>query len=276
MKATPALFNGPMIRALAEGRKSMTRRPMKVQPHGNLCGYKSDLGYPASEGFFWAGFGNPIDPSYYKSPYGQPGDLIWVREKWAKSNSCHDLTIFYAATDGDIIQRPLDYSEREKRWRPSIHMPQWASRLTLKITAVRAERVQDITEKDAIAEGMFFTDYGRNCHHGGGLPRDIGDCPAPKSTHPQRNGWSYKNTTHQDQCLGLAATAFANLWNSIYATPQPRKTGGIITHYESYPWDESSRDQRTKINRVPHICYPNPYVFATTFNVIKANVDTLI
>lgn len=140
-KERPIIFNGEMVRAILEGRKMQTRRPIKPQP------------YLRKEGFFKrpfdAGFydGNDV---YYKNPFGTPGDRLWVRETW-----CPEMAIF----GGDTGR--FFYNEQENgklplghKWRPSIHMPRWASRITLEITDVRVERVQGITESDAIAEGF--------------------------------------------------------------------------------------------------------------------------
>ena len=99
--------------------------------------------------------------------------------------------------DGSFKQL-LGEDYQDGRWTPSIHMPRWASRLTLKITNVRVERVQDISEEDAKDEGIFFTDYGIGKYAG------------------QRPGWSHKKNDHQDQCLGSAKWGFASLWESIY------------------------------------------------------------
>lgn len=125
MKERPILFNGDMVRAILAGQKTQTRRiPSKTQQHALFC------------------------------PYGHPGDRLWVRERWATDMSFDDLPprmlpprgmpIYYHAT-----AQCMDY-----KWRPSIHMPRWASRITLEITDVHVERVQDIHEEDAIAEGI--------------------------------------------------------------------------------------------------------------------------
>lgn len=133
------IFNGEMVRAILDGGKTQTRRPVKV-PHIDrdaMC----ELSGNELAGELSAG-------NYRNSPHGKPGDRIWVRETWSRYNidqDSHDMA--YRATP------PSDWPE-EGRWRPSIHMPRWASRITLEITGLRVERLDKISEEDAIAEGM--------------------------------------------------------------------------------------------------------------------------
>lgn len=148
MKTRPILFSGPMVRAILEGRKTQTRRVVKPQP-----AHCADL--PMGKDLTFAS----------ACPYGQPGDRLWVRETWAvgtlfdyvrpsllpKPDCESKLAVDYAANP-----RRIWHSEDQGRWRPSIHMPRWASRITLEITSVRVERLQDISHKDAIAEGLEF------------------------------------------------------------------------------------------------------------------------
>ncbi|HCT5175392.1 TPA: hypothetical protein OTZ54_002522 [Enterobacter hormaechei] len=155
------IFNGEMVRAILDGRKTQTRRIMKVQPsdgfHPTHNGYDLDLnahwytpsvvdknGYlqPAKKDVF----GVADENEGYTCPFGAVGDRIWVRETWARYNidqDSHDMA--YRATP------PADWPE-EGRWRPSIHMPRWASRLMLEITGVRVERLQAITLGDICKE----------------------------------------------------------------------------------------------------------------------------
>lgn len=138
-----------MVRAILEGRKTQTRRIIKNQPvdagGGSIDHYGPDAMAAIAR----------------QCKYGQPGDRLWVRETWAYAKRSTDSTIFYRATDKDIKQRALDYSERENRWRPSIHMPKAISRITLEIINVRVERLQDIREADAVAEGI---EPSEGCH----------------------------------------------------------------------------------------------------------------
>ena len=171
MAERPILMAPDMVRATLDGTKTMTRRLMKSQPftgHG-LADYKDDLGYPSSRGRVWAGFYHPREsgyqsPVYFKCPYGQPGDVLWVRETWVevpypapgpKCRMVGDRGVTYRV---DWKGNPSAYL-----WRPSIHMPRWAARIFLEVTDVRVERLQDISEEDARAEGFStrveFFDY---------------------------------------------------------------------------------------------------------------------
>lgn len=133
MKERPILFSGPMVRAILDGRKTQTRRPVKSlrHPYGHLLGPEG-----VAREF------NAKTESI-RCPLGQPGDRLWVRETWTQNTSG---VVWYRA-DGHPIADGL--------WRPSIHMPRWASRITLEMTRVWVERVQDITEEDAMKEGFI-------------------------------------------------------------------------------------------------------------------------
>ncbi len=142
-KERPIIFSGPMVRALLAGTKTQTRRVMKHQPtHFNPAGVPR--------------VANPyFGPSaVLRCPYGQPGDLLWVRETFAKIDGQTRpwIETDYRATyaHGDRLG---DHLGIKKRWTPPIHMPRAASRITLEITEVRVERLQEISEADAVAEG---------------------------------------------------------------------------------------------------------------------------
>lgn len=136
-----------MVRALIEGRKTMTRRILKPQPIGimNATNYGGSI---------WSADRESIDsPCEFKAPRFAKGDRLWVREAW-KSHSFYD-----AMKPRDVPQSNVFYLADRKyeptgsRGRPSIFMPRWASRLTLIVTGVKVERVQAISEDDAKAEG---------------------------------------------------------------------------------------------------------------------------
>nr|UCQ29774.1 hypothetical protein DCF74_09710 [Edwardsiella piscicida] len=154
MKERPIIFNDEMVRAIISGAKSMTRRPMKVQPESPNFGLRfiTESKRKSDEGkYFWSisdACGLKMRSNPFPCPFGAVGDRLWVREAWARYNiggDSHDMA--YRATV------PNDWPEGG-RWRPSIHMPRWASRITLEITDVRVERLQNITEDDARAEGV--------------------------------------------------------------------------------------------------------------------------
>lgn len=152
MKARGILFSAPMVRAILEGRKTQTRRVVKPQPQE--CGFgrnavvnpyctgtKWPLAYYERRGECW----NSSDP--LKCPYGAPGDQLWVRETWAP------LPGGPCTKENGVVYR-ADQHPDNWLWKSSIHMPRWASRITLEIEAVRVERLNDISEEDAKAEGV--------------------------------------------------------------------------------------------------------------------------
>lgn len=178
MTARPIVFSGPMVRALLEGRKTQTRRVVKPQPSAGhvYVGRVLCSTHRADEGkWTWAVEQAAIlrDAHRVRCPYGQPGDLLWVREtfqplfadgweegrnpdgsgdrvnyKTGEGYAPHYVAdcgrIEFVTPDGDLVTRCT----------PPIHMPRWASRLTLRITDVRVERLNDISEADARDEGV--------------------------------------------------------------------------------------------------------------------------
>lgn len=219
------IFNAEMVRAILDGRKTQTRRIMKVQPESNQLGLllitdstkHSDIGK-----YHWAesnATGNHVRSKLFSCPFGAVGDRIWVRETWAilgnEDGCCIDWEEKLCKADersaariyrASCEQRPGNYGlwsipddadwkphtkdyQYEGAWRPSIHMPRWASRILLEITDVRVERLNAISEEDARAEGII--DGGcLNC----GEPEPCG-CANPEPD---------------------ATDAFAYLWQSIY------------------------------------------------------------
>ena len=144
MKERPILFSGEMVRAILDGRKTMTRRVCKYQP--SMSVRKAGPMWSIKGGDALWDFGNKI----VSCPYGQPGDFLWVREAWMPftEQGCPVGATIYRATD-----HPEPDGDSPLRWNPSIFMPKSASRITLEITAVRVERVQDISDDDALLEG---------------------------------------------------------------------------------------------------------------------------
>lgn len=154
MKERGMIFNAEMVNAILSGRKTQTRRPVKLQPE-----------LTERSGFSWNGavFGSGSDDretnrnfAHVKCPFGKPGDRIWVRETWSEAGaSAPDLTLYRANYPEHV---PAHYENippvNEIHWTPSIHMPRWASRILLEITDVRVERLNCITEESAQAEGV--------------------------------------------------------------------------------------------------------------------------
>lgn len=172
MKERPVIFNGEMVRAILDGRKTQTRRVMKVQPkqhdHKNYdapWACKSPNYYNTHEADWacrYCGEGIGMDGrSVYRCPFGQVGDRLWVRETFmgltgtgieATTGRFEGFTYRAdtpAGSYGDEVRK-----EYGLKWTPSLHMPRKACRILLEITAVRVERLNDISEEDAKAEGV--------------------------------------------------------------------------------------------------------------------------
>ena len=151
-KERPILFKGEMVRAILNGRKTMTRRVVKPQPKGET----SHARYWCEETGEWEWMYNAVTAHPGRGffcPYGKTGDRLWVRETFRLSTR-EDCTCYepcYCRTGVPIYRVDMDHGE--ENWKPSIFMPRWASRILLEVTDVRIERLQDITEKDALAEG---------------------------------------------------------------------------------------------------------------------------
>ncbi|WP_261242779.1 ASCH domain-containing protein [Serratia entomophila] len=179
MKERPVIFNGEMVRAILDGRKTQTRRTLnwKRQPYTEMAERDDGSLWP------WAEDGERGGDIWFPCPFGEVGDRLWVRETfavfdadWKHPGKPHDLrdgpwpNVVYPASVAKIPDGTC---------RPSIHMPRWASRIALEITAVRVERLNDISEEDAKSEGV-----------------KAGICPG------------HEHMMHQ--------VAFSELWQSIY------------------------------------------------------------
>jgi hypothetical protein len=156
MKDYPMLFNDEMVRSILDGRKTQTRRPVKFRP--DTLGFDAD-GFPFQADGYCDCRPTTSDDirNWINSPFGGPGDRLWVRECWSTVPADIAPPEFTrTAPNGDIILYCSDWKHTtcKPKWRPSIHMPRWASRITLEVLDVRVERVQDITEADACAEGI--------------------------------------------------------------------------------------------------------------------------
>lgn len=246
MKESPILFSTPMVQAIADDRKTMTRRILPnvpewiekfgfndLTPEGCISGLGTFEGSPAQK--------------FFKNPYGVTGDRLWVRETWRPTGWGEDfdwMSIEFLAGGisqevnpweiwgcaADVFQEKLvaealtrggtqiedDFAihtnlpEKGLKWRPSIFMPRAACRTLLEITSIRVEKLWDITDEDAIAEG---------CRHFPNLP----------SKHPgEDTRWSFEDAASVDECLISPKYAFLNYWDKLN-----KKRGYGI---EAKPW----------------------------------------
>jgi len=225
MRERPILMSGPLVRAVLEGRKFQTRRPITPQPPTPERFRGSDFGlsravadgvkmYSQND---WERLPkHPTDwdlvgsvgvakdagfPLRYRCPHGQVGDRLWVREAWqAYHQTCVESDEWEVCEGAPSVLREnyaphIEYRATSKSmgpWRPSIHMPRWASRLSLVITDVRVERLQAISEEDARAEGV----------------ERIGD--RWRDYMPEREA--------PTRTCATARESFCSLWESIYGT----------------------------------------------------------
>jgi hypothetical protein len=191
MNEKPIIFNSEMVKAILEGRKTQTRRALKKQPIDIL---------PMKVPNMWVTLRIQDKQNSENNRgqiigcrYGRVGDRLWVRETWAHDDmNCKDIKcgnrdhIWWKANEEKIV---ADSFAGDARWRPSIFMPRWASRITLEITNIRVERLHEITPADVLAEGIK-----RSGEDGYWL--------APLANVP-------------DYPWNDAPMAFASLWNSI-------------------------------------------------------------
>jgi hypothetical protein len=267
VRERPILFSGPMVRAILEGRKTQTRRVVKMS---------NSQGFPRK---LWAqlDFTNAF-PDGGPSPAGNPGpylhvlrrdptvpddpgwhtrhriypkwfvgDRLWVRETYLSGSFSIDpsgeyKSIGYAA-DGGLGP-----------WRSPMFMPRSASRLTLEITEIRVQRVQEIREEDAGAEGIYRYDNL---------------CSSMAGGQHIEYGYHYEYGMARGVQSSTAADAFLRLWNSINAKPKPVKgADGLVSHYASYPFEDVQevRQHRDK----PWYVIGNPWVWALTFRRVDS------
>lgn len=178
MKERPILFSASMVRAILEGSKTQTRRSSRYQEafaemDGQICAWTGFMGWQRIEAVLAPENAGLNTNPEVRCPYGLPGDRLWVRETHAiMSTDPGTVSVAYrervpvdktlADTDGGLdviyVSDPTAWQWASahidcERWRPSIFMPRWASRITLEITDVRVQRLQEISEEDAVAEG---------------------------------------------------------------------------------------------------------------------------
>lgn len=221
MKERGMIFNGEMVRAILDGRKTQTRRIMKVQPDTPEFGLRRIIESSIANEigmYFWSqedARGIKARSKQFSCPFGDAGDRIWVRETWGvvsheldedgriqpwspdrPATAIHEMPFgngYYSghaiyAADGEFTWGDDDgYEDGRSCWKPSIHMPRAACRTLLEVTGVRVERLNSISQEDAQAEGMELTGW------------------RPTYSDPDSGGevWTpYDN--------------FAQLWESIY------------------------------------------------------------
>lgn len=194
-KERPILFSGPMVRAILDGKKTQTRRVLK-DSSADTVEVRHVSGRKWVE-MFVVGRVDGKNPDnrptetkawHIKCPYGEVGDRLWVRETWCQDGrgGCEkngEDAVYYRA------DFPKDGIAWKGFWKPSIHMPRWASRITLEITGLRVERLQDISEEDAIAEGVERGIYCGVDDEGPAL-RSI-DCEADEQLASYRDGFRF-------------------------------------------------------------------------------------
>lgn len=255
IKEKPIIFNTEMIQAILDDRKSITRRVIKPQPDYsilkdgvNLQAHKCPILGPVhlgrkEWGLYGLSYKATAVPCFaYNCPYGKIGDRLWVRETWDtplnEDDPASGMEVVYKATPKYDFNGP---------WRPSIFMPRWASRITLEITDIRIEKVQNISKEDCEAEGIWGETKSSPIN---GLPYEIYHCQGLIYSQP--------------------IEAFKDLWNSINAKPKPVKQNGIITHHVSYPWHDVQEIKEYRGKK--WYVYGNPFVWVITFKMIKQEV----
>jgi len=224
MKEHPLLMQGPLVRATLEGRKTQTRRPIKPQPDDDIV----DVEYDAIADLWLGNTQEDNDLGYTSSwamrcPLGQAGDRLWVRETWRPVMETWRSFVEYGAGGelsatghADAMTKLTKVALRfpggredihSEQWHPSIHMPRWACRLVLPLVSVRVERVQDITEEDARAEGV---------PHNGDRPIDKSWCAACCGHGiVERFALGMVSVDDCSEC-NSAKKLFRNIWISIY------------------------------------------------------------
>lgn len=187
MKERPILFSAPMVRALLDGSKTQTRRVVKTEIVLGRDAFVAPRGKKTHGPAYF--FPDTAELALKHCPYGQPGDRLWVRETFTKiiGQTAGWIETDYRATytHGDRLGDTLGI---KKKWTPAIHMPRDASRITLEIVSVRIERLGDISEADAKAEGITPKSNGK--YHCDFLDGKV-ECLTP-------------------------VTAYASLWSSIH------------------------------------------------------------
>jgi len=195
----PIIFSSPMVKAILEGRKTQTRRVLATRA-GKYKGQQPLDILPMLKPNEWVGLmeRNPHHGLVFKCRYGQVGDRLWVREAFGEP---------FGKSFGIIYRADHDAGNLHK-WKPSIHMFRKDSRITLEITEVRVERVQDISFQDARAEGILTFD---------------GDNPDPAN-----NGVGYNRGAIGLPMRYESTTAYMDLWDSINGKKHPWESNPFV------------------------------------------------
>jgi hypothetical protein len=264
MNYKPILFSGEMVRAILDGRKNQTRRIVKPQPIVNFTGDHSveiewlgvltkrsgGQGLSSQEllDYFWEDICNQRLTNEVLCPYGQVGDRLWVRETFADGFiDGIGSTIIYKADNPDFDKDFL----KNGKWEPSIFMPREASRITRENTEIRIERVADISEQDAIGEGIY--DVGKDIGYKKSLWFDYLEKGGDQ-------GGSY---------LGFKdpIKSYKSLWDSINNIPKLNKK---LDSYFVYPFDEQSATKWGNTYRNKSlIVIPNPWAWVIKFKKLS-------
>ena len=229
MSEKPILFSAPMVRAVLEGRKTQTRRIVKGADEAEEINHHTGREWHSVYQKIVTGQhgSRELEETTHRElcPYGQPGDRLWVRETWIHyhtinhrvrmdGGSFSEVSDGYAAYKADGFDSIQDFKDHIRltsdsgfegievwndQFRPSIHMPRWASRITLEVVSVKVERLQDISEEDAMAEGILKANHGLDKYN---------------QPHPKYY-WKEIGAETPNVCHQQAKYAFANLWQSI-------------------------------------------------------------
>lgn len=235
IKERPFNCTGDEVRAIRDGRMTMFRRPVEPQP---------DWGrYEITQPWHVSAF--DVGGRDHRNPFGEVGDRLWVREAWAAwyqnncnrhreqdedggcDEHCNQTYVAYRATPRsgyrpipdkaeicflDESTSLMHNSHLLGPWRSPVTMPREASRLLLELTDVRVERLQEISASDVKAEGVVFD--------------------------PMKSSLPMASTYYQSLNDAGHISTYRDHWNARYATPKPVRSGGIVTHYVSYPWED--------------------------------------
>lgn len=249
MSEHPILFGQPMVQANLADRKTMTRRMTGLDEINEDPDEIEFIRFQEyKDGSYRAIFQHKLadNPGSVKCPYGKPGDLLWVRETWINTFIPHCIPV------GGIYYKADHPEEKSLRWRPSIHMPKGYARIWLQIEEIRVERLNEINEEDAIAEGVSW------------IRRTSGIC-----------FMDYRIKEHIFPFT--AKRSFQTLFLSINGKPKPQREfgeKGKIVSYTAIAWDQEDFDKNwakyhgTYRNK-PLEVHINPWVWVVKYKVLS-------